>query len=175
MCSASCIIHLHRSGLASATPAPVRARYICCSGSWNDISDPSLSRYLGDPPFAPSRFPSRAVCVLASKRDHLSSTPASSSRRRDALSFSPLDFCHSRRVPLRSPAAHIHSLSSHISFLLSFPSVNFACQRVLCSGGGERAGRGTKGHLSERGRTMSHNSNNSAPVESFMTMVIVSQ
>lgn len=48
-----------------------------------------------------------------------------------------------------SPAAHIHPFSSHIPFLLAFPSVNFACQKVLCSRVGG-VGEAKKGHVSER-------------------------
>jgi len=91
--------------------------------------------------------------------------------RRDALVlFSASAILVAQRYSL---AAHIHSLSSHIPFLLSFPSVNFACQRVFCSGGGrKRRDRRARIQAVEQCHITP---DNSTLFESFMRIVIVSQ
>lgn len=148
MCSASCIIHLHRSGLASAAPDPrpcplyllqwLVERYIrplTVTTSWR----PSFC-FLGSPSRAAHRCPYHERERLSFSRFRVSSH-----RGAATLSFSPR-FLVARHY---SPAAHIHPFSSHIPFLLSFPSVNFACQKVLCSGEGKEK-EAKKGHVSKR-------------------------
>jgi len=145
LCSASCIIHLHRPGLASATPAR-RARYICCSGSWNDISDPSLSRHLGDPPFR-SLPPS---VVSSSSTVAVAAVAAAAPRRSRFSRFSRL-LRGSRCSPLALASVHP----------FSFPPWSILRVREpFARGGGTRV----SSTCPPSGQTMSRDSDNSALV-----------
>lgn len=142
MCSVSCIIHQHSSGLASATPASCPlyllhrpASTLYTTFRCHDILDIPHSlhplSFLYFLPLCPSLLP--------------------------PLHFypSPLPF-----IPLSPPPRSIFACTAVLSarsFFYSVPLVNFACHRALCA----------PGHVYCR-RTMSHNFDNSTSGASFM-------
>lgn len=73
------------------------------------------------------------------------------SSRRDALILSSASHCATLL------ANHTRLSLFRPFFLLSFPPVNFACQKVLCSGEGEER-EAKKGHVSASGRITPDNS-----------------